>query len=385
MSFFSDDNNISNISFYPDNNRYNNNQSNYTNYQTHNTEINDKEKDTFIESVLKVTDFFYTQINKILDNKNITKYPILNLDNNIESFVDFLKKINSIFKTINADQDEVINEQLCDGLYHIITRDKIDVDFFYSFNDEAHHHNEKTDNKNINAKIKIPFLNCINKLKKKIKELSIIFLNVKDFLEKKCNFVHKLDSRGDFLIPNLNNITKRGKENYNPPYGWIGVGLNVITKYTENQEDKDGDWLKGYKNSKWANAYMGFSQEENAKIKISDGNIKEYLHKIIQKNEKLEIFEKKVDFKNDNHCINKFQKGIYLYPKIENAEKDAVKVTINGKEFQILLMARVKIDEIVKPENQEIWALDKKFIRIYRILFKEIKNGSEQKKINNKI
>ena len=143
--------------------------------------------------------------------------------------------------------------------------------------------------------------------------------------------------------------------------------------------------MKGYKNSKWANAYMGFSQEENAKIKISDCNIKEYLHKLIQKNEKLEIFEKKLDFKNNNHCINKFQKGIYLYPKIENAEKDAVKVTINGKEFQILLMARVKIDEIVKPENQEIWALDKKFIRIYRILFKEIKNGSEQKKINNKI
>ena len=385
MSFFSDDNNISNISFYPDNNRNYNNQSNNTNYQTHNTEINDKEKDTFIESVLKVTDFFYTQINKILDDKNITKYPILNLDNNIESFVDFLKKINSIFKTINADQDEVINEQLCDGLYRIITRDKIGVDFFYSFNDEAYHHNEKTDNKNINAKIKIPFLNCLNELKKKIRELSIIFLNARDFLKKKCNFVLKLDSRGDFLIPNLNNITKRGKENYNPPYGWIGVGLNVITKYTENQEDKDGDWLKGYKNSKWANAYMGFSQEENAKIKISDCNIKEYLHKLIQKNEKLEIFEKKLDFKNNNHCINKFQKGIYLYPKIENAEKDAVKVNINGKEFQILLMARVKIDEIVKPENQEIWALDKKFIRIYRILFKEIKNGSEQKKINNKI
>ena len=34
-------------------------------------------------------------------------------------------------------------------------------------------------------------------------------------------------------------------------------------------------------------------------------------------------------------------------------------------------MARVKIDEISQPKNEDYWVLDKKFIRPYRILFKE--------------
>ena len=29
------------------------------------------------------------------------------------------------------------------------------------------------------------------------------------------------DNEGNFLIPNLR---KRGKELYDPPYGWIGIG-----------------------------------------------------------------------------------------------------------------------------------------------------------------
>ena len=37
-------------------------------------------------------------------------------------------------------------------------------------------------------------------------------------------------------------------------------------------------------------------------------------------------------------------------------------------------MVRVKISEICQPENEDVWALDKKYIRIYRILFKEIIN-----------
>lgn len=34
-------------------------------------------------------------------------------------------------------------------------------------------------------------------------------------------------------------------------------------------------------------------------------------------------------------------------------------------------MAKVKINEILEPENDDFWVLDKKFIRIYRILFKK--------------
>ena len=36
------------------------------------------------------------------------------------------------------------------------------------------------------------------------------------------------DNRGNFLIPNSRNNIFRGKELYDPPYGWIGIGLNVF-------------------------------------------------------------------------------------------------------------------------------------------------------------
>ena len=36
-------------------------------------------------------------------------------------------------------------------------------------------------------------------------------------------------------------------------------------------------------------------------------------------------------------------------------------------------MAKVKINEISQPKDSDIWVLDKKFIRVYRILFKERK------------
>ena len=65
-------------------------------------------------------------------------------------------------------------------------------------------------------------------------------------------------------------------------------------------------------------------------------------------------------------------KDIYLNYKIENAEKEAALIEVNGKKYKILLMARVKIDEISKPKDKDVWVLDKEFIRIYRILFKKI-------------
>ena len=134
--------NTSSIDPYPENSMDNLNQTN-TNNSKYKTEINDKEKDTFIEDVLKTFDFFYTKIIKILIDKNITNYPFLNLDNNIESYFDFLNKINSTFKKINQYQKEVINDFLCDRLYDIMTRGKLSVDSFYHFDKEAYHHDEK--------------------------------------------------------------------------------------------------------------------------------------------------------------------------------------------------------------------------------------------------
>ena len=384
MSFdISGENESSNDNFYPTENDINN--LNQLDYKISKTELNDKEKDNFIENAIKSINFIYTKINIILNDKNIKKYPILNLDNNIDnnidSHIDFMKKIDSNVKTIKTYQDETIDELFCSRLCKVLNRGKPVFDSTFwddEFNVEAYHHGQKENNEKSCVNKKKGYLSCLSKVKQKILCLADDFINVKDSLKEFKFNKTDFDSRGDFLIPNLNNITKRGKENYYPPYGWIGVGLNVLNKYKENEDDKNGYWLdKKYKNSKWANAYLGFYQDKNPKINLQE-NIKKYLHELVTKKENLEIFEKEVNFRDSNHWINRLKKGIYLNSKIEKVEKDAASVIINQKKFKILLMVRVKIDEIAKPENQDCWVLDKKFIRIYRILFKEIINDSDK-------
>ena len=384
MSFdISGENESSNDNFYPTENDINN--LNQLDYKISKTELNDKEKDNFIENAIKSINFIYTKINIILNDKNIKKYPILNLDNNIDnnidSHIDFMKKIDSNVKTIKTYQDETIDELFCSRLCKVLNRGKPVFDSSFwddEFNDEAYHHGQKENNEKSFVNKKKYYLSCLSKVKKKILCLVDDFINVKNSLKEFKFNKTDFDSRGDFLIPNLNNITKRGKENYYPPYGWIGVGLNVLNKYKENEDDINGYWLdKKYKNSKWANAYLGFYQDKNPKIKLKE-NIKIYLYELVTKNENLEIYEKEVNFRDSNHWINRLKKGIYLNSKIEKVEKDAASVIINQKKFKILLMVRVKIDEIAKPENQDCWVLDKKFIRIYRILFKEIINDSDK-------
>ena len=189
------------------------------------------------------------------------------------------------------------------------------------------------------------------------------FKRTKNYLIGHCKFItDNFDSRGDFLIPNLNNNIIRGSEIYYPPYMWIGIGLNVCGKYEEN-----GDWLMTHnRDSIWANAYLGFDQDIN--------DIKANLHDLAFNNEKLEKYEKNIDFIDKRHWIKRIDKGIYLYNKIENAENYAGILDIDDKKYKILFMVRFKIDEICQPKNEDIWALDKKHIRIYRILFKEINN-----------
>ena len=57
------------------------------------------------------------------------------------------------------------------------------------------------------------------------------FKRTKNYLIGHCKFItDNFNSRGDFLIPNLNNNIIRGSEIYYPPYMWIGIGLNVCGK-----------------------------------------------------------------------------------------------------------------------------------------------------------
>ena len=346
------------------------------------TELNNYEEKKFLENNKKIFDYYYSRATILLNLKKDIIYPDLDL-NNFNSHVNFLKEINRIFLDYNKNNivsEYYANDDLKKKILEVVyynTKEKIKkFEFFrifdYVFNMEKYSLNNN-DKKIINFPNEIQNIqNILLKLENKFKEL----ISIKNFMIENCNFKKEFDSRGDLIIPNTSNVLKRGTEDYNPPYGWIGIGLNISGKYNENEDDKDGKWIFEKKDSKWANAYLGFNQENNSnnKIIIKSFAIKDYLHDLVTKNEMLEIFERKVDFDDKRHWIKKYEKGIYLNSKIENVENDSGIVTIGDKIYKLLLMVRVKIDEISQPKNKDVWVLDKKFIRVYRILLKETKN-----------
>ena len=169
------------------------------------------------------------------------------------------------------------------------------------------------------------------------------------------------DNRGNFLNPNSRKIIFRGNEIYEAPYGWMGLGLNVLGKY------QDDIWLKDISDkSEWAIAYRGILSKDVNKIK-------EYLKYFIEKQDlKIASILLKEGIKNKRNSKN-INKGVYMSPYIRTAEKYTQSISFNNKKYKVLLMAKVKAKDIIEPEGTNFWILEDKNIRIYRVLFKEIK------------
>lgn len=190
---------------------------------------------------------------------------------------------------------------------------------------------------------------------KKLHEYKIIFENILNH-EKYKDY---LDYRGNTISPNSRYILMRGTEKYIPPYGWFGIGLNVLEKYS-NEE-----WLETNSNN-WAVAYYGIGQNSSSK------EIKVILQNIIIEN-KLNPEENQFKrYDNDKrHNRKQIGVGIYLTPDINMAEKFSGKISINNKRYRVVLMAKVLINKIREPEDINFWILNKEDIRFYRILVKE--------------
>ena len=194
----------------------------------------------------------------------------------------------------------------------------------------------------------------------KLYEYKIIFDNIL----KNEKYKEYLDYRGNTVCPNSSFNLMRGTEEYNPPYGWFGIGLKVMGKY-----EKDDDWLENKTNSsKWAIAYYSVGQY------CSSNKINEIINNIITKDE---LNQGKNQFKcsscDKRHPGKRVGVGIYLTPDINIAEKLSGKMLINGKKYRIILMARVLISQIKEPTDINFWIInDKKYIRFYRILVKEV-------------
>ena len=298
------------------------------------------EKSSTFETDNKVIESF----EKYLKKDNYKSNGILEIDEkfNLDDKKEFDEKefnYNKLFLFINVvPKENVLNDKIID-----IISDKISSclaiekeNLFFLYNDKA---NNFVKSKDFN-KLSFIKLKNDNKILNKFCELKKL---IELFLNKQCDIsMDYFDYRGNFLTPNNSCNLKIGKLKYDPPYGWIGIGLKVFGEYYND------DWLINISNN-WAVAYYGLEDIE-LKFTQSIKNI---------------IINKELN-------NGKEGKNIRLTPSITNAENIASVFPINDKKYTIVFMAKVHIKGIREEGNNNSWILDSKYIRIYRILFKEI-------------
>ena len=171
-----------------------------------------------------------------------------------------------------------------------------------------------------------------------------------------------LDKRGN-RVSGWGENEYRGGRKYNPPLGWIGIGLNVLNKY-ENDE-----WI-GCNNSpgEWCVAYHGVGR-----FLESSDNVKDVTGKIIKGTFKAGQNQVHRNCENINKPGTKVGEGVYCTPNVDTALQYSGKSEINGKIYQTVLMVRVKPKAIRECEDSgDYWVVNGTTdeIRPYRILYK---------------
>ena len=187
---------------------------------------------------------------------------------------------------------------------------------------------------------------------------------IDELLIRQCKIDKNLiDYKGHFIIPNKSSNFIRGKEKYYPPYDWIGIGLKVIGKYHDGD-----DWIKdSSKESKWSIAYHGVGGN------LPSSEVIKKLNKKIINGLKDGESQYKCNYSDIRHKNKKIGTGVYLTPNINIAENYSGEIKFNNSKYKIALMVRVLNEKIREPEDINFWILHKRYIRIYRILLKKIK------------
>ena len=155
---------------------------------------------------------------------------------------------------------------------------------------------------------------------------------------------------------------KRGGRNYNPPIGWIGIGLRVLDKYENN------DWVAFDGNSnEWCVAYHGVGRFSDSK------GVKDITGKIIKGTFKVGQNQVHKNCENINKPGTKVGEGVYCTPNVDTACAYSGVSKINGKQYQTVLMVRVKPGAIREcTDSGDYWVVNGTTdeIRPYRILYK---------------
>jgi len=192
------------------------------------------------------------------------------------------------------------------------------------------------------------------------KDLLNIFKNDNDlktlkYIEK-CLIIPSIKLSKSMLYPDGNNKDDnqwgkndtRGGEIYNPPIGWAKFGLNVSKRF----DNKNDDWL-GFEHQKgeWCIAYCPFSG----------------INKNIPQT-----------YENDNdlkHSGKKVGVGLYCPSVPSLMEERTEAININGKNYKIGFMVRVKPDKIRSPQSKpQMWVTNgnDSEVRPYGILVKKV-------------
>ena len=178
------------------------------------------------------------------------------------------------------------------------------------------------------------------------------------------------------LDPNGNRIENwaigenRGGKPYDPPLGWIGIGLNVINKYG------DKTWI-GMNNSpgEWCVAYHGVGNGQSSE------NVKKVTGIISQTNFKPGSAQSHENCPDQYHPGKLVGRGVYCTPTIATAGEQYAGISeINGIKYKTVIMARVKPEAIrhcdqclssKAPYNYWVVNGTTDEIRPYRILYKK--------------
>ena len=161
---------------------------------------------------------------------------------------------------------------------------------------------------------------------------------------------------------------KRGGEEYDPPVGWIGIGLKVFGVYS-NDRWMDMQNLEG----EWVVAYHGVGNGlKGDKVLGISGNIigmgfkagRRQLHK---------------NCEDQFHPGQKVGEGVYVTPLIKIAEEYTGECKFKGKKYKVVIMSRVNprarrhCHEHPDSIDYKYWVVNGTTdeIRPYRILFKK--------------
>ena len=175
---------------------------------------------------------------------------------------------------------------------------------------------------------------------------------------------NNLDERGN-RIEDWGVGEKRGGKDYNPPLGWIGIGLKVLDKY----DNGDNTWI-GMENlpGEWCVAYHGVARGQPS------DNVKKVTGLIYKSTFIAGQWQAHMDCMDQYHLGKKVGYGVYCTPNIETAGNEySGKSNINGTNYKTVLMVRVKPSAIRHCNCADYWVVNGTTdeIRPYRILYQK--------------